>query len=387
MAALQPAALLRRATTACSAVQLQRRVHGLPLLGLPARPGVEQGPCGGDERPLDPPPEPDRALRPGRLQGHARPDAEPRPALGLHLAARREGQPPVELRRGASVRQRHRRQTFAEDGSIEDRALYKPYYNGWEPRVGVAWSVTDRLVLRGGYGISQFMEGTGANLRLPLNPPFFFESNATYDRTTGAGTITTGFAGARPARQLTGNVRAYDPEPAPAVHPAVERVRRVPADLVHVGAGGLRRPPRHPPRDPDRGQPGAARRGRPVDVGVHQHAPAALRGAAAHHRTSRRRRRAAAATTTPSRRASASASGTASSSWRRTPSARRSPTTSATTAAAGVDTEGAYWMNTYDPEAELRPRRSTTSATTSSSPANYELPWGKGTKWGSEWSG
>jgi Carboxypeptidase regulatory-like domain/TonB dependent receptor-like, beta-barrel len=68
-------------------------------------------------------------------------------------------------------------QIFAKDGSIEDRALYKPYYKGFEPRFGVAWSVSDRLVLRGGYGISQFMEGTGANLRLPLNPPFFFESN------------------------------------------------------------------------------------------------------------------------------------------------------------------------------------------------------------------
>ena len=35
---------------------------------------------------------------------------------------------------------------------------------------------SDRWVFRGGYGISQYMEGTGANLRLPLNPPFFFES-------------------------------------------------------------------------------------------------------------------------------------------------------------------------------------------------------------------
>ena len=78
-------------------------------------------------------------------------------------------------------------QTFAQDGSIEDRALYKPYYKGFEPRLGFAWSASDRLVLRGGYGISQFMEGTGANLRLPLNPPFFFESNTSYDRYDRAG--------------------------------------------------------------------------------------------------------------------------------------------------------------------------------------------------------
>ena len=112
------------------------------------------------------------ALRPGRLQGHAEPDAEPGPALGLHLAARGEGQPAVELRPGATGGSRSSRRT----ASLEDRALYKPYYKGFEPRVGFAWSASDRLVFRGGYGISQFMEGTGANLRLPLNPPFFFES-------------------------------------------------------------------------------------------------------------------------------------------------------------------------------------------------------------------
>ena len=68
-----------------------------------------------------------------------------------------------------------------QDGSTEDRALYKPYYGGWEPRVGFAWRPSDRWVVRGGYGISQYMEGTGSNLRLPMNPPFFFESNVNYD--------------------------------------------------------------------------------------------------------------------------------------------------------------------------------------------------------------
>ena len=61
------------------------------------------------------------------------------------------------------------------------RALYEPYYNGWEPRLGAAYRAGDKWVFRGGYGITQYMEGTGANLRLPLNPPFFFESQADYD--------------------------------------------------------------------------------------------------------------------------------------------------------------------------------------------------------------
>jgi len=106
-------------------------------------------------------------------------------------------------------------QTFAKDGSTEDRALYKPFYNGWEPRLGAAWKITDRLVARGGYGISQFMEGTGANLRLPLNPPFFFESSVNYDRTTGAGNASSGFADLVPGTTPTGNVRAYDPNLRP----------------------------------------------------------------------------------------------------------------------------------------------------------------------------
>ena len=39
------------------------------------------------------------------------------------------------------------------------------------------------------------MEGTGANLRLPLNPPFFVETNINYDPRT-PGDIRPGFADA-----------------------------------------------------------------------------------------------------------------------------------------------------------------------------------------------
>ena len=107
------------------------------------------------------------------------------------------------------------RQTFAEDGSRESRSLYKAYKKGFEPRLGFAWRPDDRWVLRGGYGISQYMEGTGANLRLPLNPPFFFESAVSYDGTTGPGTLTTGFAELRPLDQPSGQVRAWDPNLRP----------------------------------------------------------------------------------------------------------------------------------------------------------------------------
>jgi len=106
-------------------------------------------------------------------------------------------------------------QIFAKDGSIADRALYQPYYKGWEPRLGAAWKFAPNWVARGGYGISQFMEGTGANLRLPMNPPFMYESAVTYDVTTGAGNAASGFADLVPGTKPSGNVRAYDPNLRP----------------------------------------------------------------------------------------------------------------------------------------------------------------------------
>jgi hypothetical protein len=95
------------------------------------------------------------------------------------------------------------------------RALYEPFYNGWEPRVGVAYRMNDRWVFRGGYGVAQYMEGTGANLRLPLNPPFFFESEVRYDSTSGPGTIATGFQGLQALDRASGQLRAWDPKLRP----------------------------------------------------------------------------------------------------------------------------------------------------------------------------
>ena len=95
------------------------------------------------------------------------------------------------------------------------RALYDAYYNGWEPRLGFAYRAGERWVFRGGYGISQYMEGTGANLRLPLNPPFFFETDVRYDATSGAGNIATGFEGLQALDRPSGQVRAWDPNLRP----------------------------------------------------------------------------------------------------------------------------------------------------------------------------
>ena len=79
------------------------------------------------------------------------------------------------------------------------RALYDPFYGGFEPRLGVAWTPSDKWVVRGGFSLVQYMEGTGKNLRLPANPPFNFEGQRAFDATTGAGTAGIGFDDVTPS--------------------------------------------------------------------------------------------------------------------------------------------------------------------------------------------
>lgn len=52
------------------------------------------------------------------------------------------------------------------------RALYNATYNNFMPRLGFAYQARERFVVRGGFGITKYLEGTGANLRLTYNPPF-----------------------------------------------------------------------------------------------------------------------------------------------------------------------------------------------------------------------
>jgi hypothetical protein len=57
------------------------------------------------------------------------------------------------------------------------RALYDGQYGGkdFQPRLGFAWTPAwsgGRTVFRGAFTVSDYLEGTGTNLRLPINPPF-----------------------------------------------------------------------------------------------------------------------------------------------------------------------------------------------------------------------
>jgi len=79
-------------------------------------------------------------------------------------------------------------------------ALYNSYNGGFDfqPRIGFAWTPSafnKKAVIRGAYTTSSYLEGTGTNLRLTLNPPFNLEHNAIYDSLTyPASTIDQGFS-------------------------------------------------------------------------------------------------------------------------------------------------------------------------------------------------
>src|SRR5229473_2610689 len=146
-------------------------------------------------------------------------DFKVKPNLTVNLGLRWEyTQPVYEVNdQQANVNLQTGQELFAGKNG-NSRALYNPYWKQFEPRLGLAWTpgmLKDKLVVRAGYGITSYMEGTGANLRLPLNPPFFFESAVTFDART-PGDIRTGFTDTLPLSTLSGQVRAWNPDLRPA---------------------------------------------------------------------------------------------------------------------------------------------------------------------------
>jgi hypothetical protein len=284
-------------------------------------------------------------------------------------------------------------QIFAKDGSIEDRALYKPYYKGWEPRLGAAYRIGDRWVVRGGYGISQFMEGTGANLRLPLNPPFFFESNVNYDRTTGPGSTASGFAGLIPGTIPSGNVRAYDPNLRPQFsqqYNAFVEYQLTSMTSAQVGYVGHHASHLVTPMEGNQALPGVGDPAKwpsktvrrplyPVLPLVTTIATTAARSGSRYN----------AMQASVRQRMHGGAEFLASYTLAKTRTNNRGfYGVFGGTGPQGVTsaTEGAYWQNTYDPEAEWGPAFHDVRHNFVFS-ATYELPFGTGRKYGANWNG
>lgn len=96
-------------------------------------------------------------------------------------------------------------------GSIvcPQRACYDANYHQIMPRLGFAYQINPRTVLRGGYGITSFFEGYSFNQRLTSSPPFTeaINQNAPAPTTTSGGTpFTVGNAFSQPF----GSDPAYD---------------------------------------------------------------------------------------------------------------------------------------------------------------------------------
>ena len=74
----------------------------------------------------------------------------------------------------------------AKNGSIFDRALVNPDRNNFAPRLGVAYSITDKTIVRSGYGISyiHFNRLGGENL-LSFNGPHVVALNITQQPSQG----------------------------------------------------------------------------------------------------------------------------------------------------------------------------------------------------------
>jgi hypothetical protein len=108
------------------------------------------------------------------------------------------------------------------------RALYNQY-NGitnFQPRVGIAWTPGGgKTVIRAGYTLSNYLEGTGTNLRLPINPPFAVEHDDQWSgsgnyKTLPGSTLDQGFAPffSNPGDQYHSvTLRVWDPNVRPAV--------------------------------------------------------------------------------------------------------------------------------------------------------------------------
>jgi hypothetical protein len=273
-------------------------------------------------------------------------------------------------------------QILAQDGSRESRALYQAYKKGFEPRLGISFRPADRWVLRGGYGITQYMEGTGANLRLPLNPPYFFESFVQYDAATGGGSLASGFSDVPPLDRPSGQVRAWDPNLRPQftqqwnVFAEYLLTSSTSANIGYVGhnADHLVTPvegnqPRPGTGDVSTWLPAQQRRPlfatAPLITNI---STTASRGRSDYHALQASLRQRAFGGLEYLMSYTLSETKTNNLGYY---------------GSGGVAAEGAYWMNTYEPEWNYGPAFFDARHNFVLS-ANYELPYGRGRRWGTD---
>ncbi len=137
---------------------------------------------------------------------------------------------------------------FAKDGSMYDRALIDPDRNNWGPRLGLAYSMTPRTVVRGGWGMSYIhFHRIGAANILSINGPqvvnaVVSQSNPTLPtfRTTQQG-YPAGLADPSQFNPLTANIlyipRDYHSSVVQSWYVSVQReiAKNMLVDVAYVG--------------------------------------------------------------------------------------------------------------------------------------------------------
>ncbi len=126
----------------------------------------------------------------------------------------------IDLATG-QVRYAHQVPTGAPAGSgiCSNRGCYDSNFNQIMPRLGFAYSATDRLVVRGGYGATSFFEGNSSNQRLTSITPFIQAVNVTTVAPTAGNpgtprTAEQGFGGGTVQYGGTFNVYPKNIQPA-----------------------------------------------------------------------------------------------------------------------------------------------------------------------------
>jgi len=145
-----------------------------------------------------------------RLAGYFQDDFKVTPRLTLNLGIRYEYDQPwyeqnnktANVLPDGTVEYAGHVPTGAIPGSIvcATRACYKATWDQVMPRLGFAYQVTPKMVIRGGYGATSFFEGYSFNQRLTSSPPFSLaiNNNAPTPTTTSGGTpftVEEGFGG------------------------------------------------------------------------------------------------------------------------------------------------------------------------------------------------
>jgi Carboxypeptidase regulatory-like domain/TonB dependent receptor-like, beta-barrel/TonB-dependent Receptor Plug Domain len=140
---------------------------------------------------------------------------------------------------------------IAKDGSISDRALIDPDRNNFGPRLGFAYTVTPRTVVRAGYGMSyvHFSRAGGGDI-LPINGPQVVNAVVNQTVPTAQSFVPaekgypTGLADPSQFNPLTANItympRDFHSSPVQSWHISIQRelMTNMLIDVAYVGNRG-----------------------------------------------------------------------------------------------------------------------------------------------------